>query len=115
MELVDDGALLGGRCGECRRHHFPLLVTCPYCAAPDGIERVRLPTTGTLWGWTAVTTAPPGYEGEVPYGFGVVELPVGLRVITRITESDPSKLMFGQSMQLVVDGPATYAFAPGDQ
>ena len=23
--------------------------------------------------WTAVTTAPPGYEGPVPYGFGVVE------------------------------------------
>jgi len=112
MELVDDGALVGGRCRECARHHFPLLATCPYCAAPDGIERVALPSTGTLWGWTAVTASPPGYEGPVPYGFGVVELPVGLRVITRITEPDPSRLHFGQPMHLVVEPDHGYAFAP---
>ncbi|MBV6508617.1 MAG: hypothetical protein JJLCMIEE_01682 [Acidimicrobiales bacterium] len=57
----------------------------------------------TLWGWTAVNAAPPGYRGEVPYGFGVVELPEGLRLVTRLTESDPSRLRFGQPMHLVID------------
>ncbi|MFN8037356.1 MAG: OB-fold domain-containing protein [Acidimicrobiia bacterium] len=112
-ELVENGALVGGRCSECGRHHFPVLETCPYCAAPGGIERVALPVTGTLWGWTAVTAPPPGYEGEVPFGFGVVELPVGLRIITRITEPDPSKLTFGQTVHLVLGADAPYAFAPG--
>ena len=72
--------------------------------------------TGTLWAWTAVTAAPPGYEGPVPYGFGVVELTEErLRIITRLRESDPAQLTFGQPMTLVADelpdGVITWAFA----
>ena len=66
------------------------------------MEDVALSATGTLWGWTAVTAAPPGYRGEVPYGFGVVELPEGLRVITRLTEPDPDALQFGQEVRLAI-------------
>jgi uncharacterized OB-fold protein len=72
---------------------------CPYCGS-DSLDDVELSNTGTLWGWTAVTAPPPGYGGEVPYGFGVVELPEGLRVITRLTESDPARLSFGQAVEL---------------
>jgi uncharacterized OB-fold protein len=79
---------------------------------------VPLSATGTLWGWTAVTAAPPGYVGEVPFGFGVVELPEGVRIITRVTESDPAALRHGQQMRLVVDAlnddVLTYAFAPDE-
>ena len=42
--------------------------------APTTCEEVRLSDVGRLWAWTAVTAAPPGYEGPVPYGFGIVEL-----------------------------------------
>ena len=118
----DDGAaaLLGGRCRSCGRPHFPRLATCPYCSADD-IAGARFTGPGTLWAWTAVTAAPPGYRGDVPFGFGVVELPDGLRVITRLTEADPSLLTFGQPMRLEIaalhaddDGRTvvTYAFAP---
>ncbi len=81
----------------------------------------RASGTGKLWTWTAVTTAPPGYRGAVPYGFGVVELPEGLRVVSRLTEPDPTRLAAGQPMHMVVvpvrvddDGHevTTYAFAP---
>jgi uncharacterized protein len=127
--VLDDGApgggrLVGGYSPTSGRHHFPLLGTCPYSGAAD-VERVELSTEGTLWGWTAVTAAPPGYRGAVPYGFGVVELPAErLRVITRLTEPDPSRLRFGQPMRLRVvplhtadDGSTvvTYAFAPEDE
>ena len=55
-------------------------------------------------GVTAVTAAPPGYIGAVPFGFGVVELThEKLRVITRLTEPDPANLEYGQSMRLVAD------------
>ena len=120
--------LLGGRCAGCDRVQFPMAPTCPACGA-DTINEVRLSDHGTLWGWTAVTAPPPGALGDVPFGFGVVELPEGLRVITRLTEPDPSRLAFGMSMQLtIIDlGPdpdpdrdaegngeilTTYAFAP---
>lgn len=113
--------LLGGFSSTSGKHHFPRLPACPYTGADD-VEPVELSDHGTLWGWTAVTAAPPGYSGDVPFGFGVVELSEGLRVITRITEADPAQLEFGMPMHLVVaplhtddEGTqvVTYAFAPG--
>jgi uncharacterized protein len=104
FELDDDGGLtlLGGFSPSSGLHHFPRFATCPYTGADD-VEAARLPDRGTLWAWTAVTTAPPGYRGPVPFGFGVVELTDGLRVVTRITEADPAVLAFATTMRLVAD------------
>jgi uncharacterized OB-fold protein len=117
FEIAADGsiALIGGYSPTSTKFHFPLLDTCPYSGATD-VERVALSGAATLWAWTAVTAAPPGYTGPVPYGFGVVELVrEQLRVITRLRERDPGKLAFGQPMTLVADelpgGVVTWAFA----
>ena len=108
-------ALLGSRCGACGSVHFPRTDGCTYCAAEDP-EPVELSRSGTLWAWTAVTAPPPGYAGDIPYGVGVVELPEGVRVITRLTESDPAALVEGQPMELRIvplhRDVVTYAFAP---
>jgi len=117
---VDTPRLLGSRCATCGSHHFPAHTTCPYCASED-VAPVHLSAQGTLWAWTSVGTAPPGYRGEVPFGFGVVELPEGIRVVTRLTEADPGRLAAGQPVALAVvplhtgeDGRVvtTYAFTP---
>jgi len=117
FEIAADGsiALIGGYSPTSTKYHFPLLDTCPYSGATD-VQRVALSGAATLWAWTAVTAAPPGYEGAVPYGFGVVELvDEQLRIITRLRESDPAQLEFGQAMTLVADelpnGVVTWAFA----
>jgi uncharacterized OB-fold protein len=107
--------LVGGYSATSNAFHFPLLDTCPYSGASD-VQRVELSRDGTLWAWTAVTAAPPGYDGPVPYGFGVVELTKEkLRIVTRLRESDPAKLSYGQPMTLVADelpnGMVTWAFA----
>ena len=111
----DHLVLLGGRSRSNGMHHFPRSDVCPY-TGEDDIDPVELPRTGRLWLWTAVNSAPPGYQGPVPYGFGVVELDgVGLRVVGRLTEADPSVLREGQPMQLVADrfdDIVTWAFAP---
>jgi uncharacterized protein len=120
---TDPPRLLGSRCEVCGRLHFPRHDTCPYCSA-SGARAVELSGTGHLWSWTAVTSAPPGYWGEIPYGFGVVELPEGVRVVTRLTEADPARLSAGQPMDMVVvplrvddagNRALTYAFAPRDE
>ncbi len=107
--------LLAGRCTNCGSHLFPRADTCTYCAAADP-EPVELTGPGTLWAWTAVTAPPPGYEGDVPFGVGVVEFPEGIRVIGRLTENDPSALRAGQPMALLLvplhDDVLTYAFTP---
>lgn len=91
-------ALLGARCTGCAQPHFPRLDQCPYCGV-EAVEPVELADHGTLWGWTTVTASPPGYLGTVPYGFGVVELADGLRIITRLALPDDS-WAFGQTMRL---------------
>ena len=122
FELRDDGSitLLGGFSAQSGRHHFPKSALCPFTGADD-VEPARLADRGTLWLFTAVTAAPPGYTGPVPYGFGVVELTDGLRVVTRLTEGDPSALEPGMAMRLVADVVAVdddgtevvaWAFAP---
>ncbi len=103
--LLSDGdqpALMGAHCLRCAHDHFPATDTCPYCGAAT-VEPVLLPTTGTLWAWTAVTAAPPGYTGRVPFGFGVVELGGRMRVVSRLTADDPAALHAGQTMRLVRD------------
>jgi uncharacterized OB-fold protein len=115
---ADPPALLASRCGNCGSVLFPRVDACTYCATEDP-EPVELAGPGVLWAWTAVTASPPGYEGDIPFGMGVVELPEGIRVITRLTESDPSALAEGQPMELRVvplhrnedgDDVITYAF-----
>ncbi len=112
-------ALLASRCVACGATLFPRVDTCTYCAAA-GAEPVEMAGPGTLWAWTAVTAPPPGYQGAVPFGVGVVELSEGVRVITRLTESDPAALSAGQTMELTVvplqrdaegNDSVTYAFA----
>jgi uncharacterized protein len=123
FQTTGDGTLLRtAACEACARLHFPASETCPYCGSDACRERLA-GRTGTLFLHTAISSRPPGYRGELPFGFGVVELPEGLRVVTRLTESDPSRLRFRQMMRLVVtplfiddDGTAviSYAYAPDE-
>lgn len=129
FRLEDDGSLvlLGGCSASSGLHHFPRSPVCPYTGADD-VREVDLPTRGTLWARTTVTSAPPGYPGAVPYGLGVVELttPGGpLRVVGRLVGPGPAGddgSWFGTPMVVVAeevpDGDGgtvvTWAFAPGD-
>jgi len=116
---TDPPALLGTRCGDCGRSAFPRTPTCPYCGSTR-VTDVLLSGSGTLWGWTTVSAPPPGYRGEVPFGFGIVELPEGVRVITRLT-APVDGYTFGMPLQLRIaplhedeDGTAvvTWEFGP---
>ena len=111
----DKPRLVGGYSPSSGQYHFPRAEVCPYSGADD-VEPVALPSTGTLWLWTAVTSAPPGYEGPVPYGFGVVELDgIGLRVVGRLTEPDPDALHEGRPVRVVpttISDVTVWAFEP---
>lgn len=126
---VNDGQprLLGSRCVECGNHMFPRQSGCPKCMT-DVQEDVELAAEGTLWSWTVQAFPPkaPPYLGPagddfVPYGVGYVELAGQVRVEARLTEADPTKLVIGMPMHLVLDPlciddegnqVVTYAFAP---
>ena len=121
-------ALIGSRCLQCGNHMFPVQSGCPRCSG-DRTETVELKRRGTLWTWTVQGFPPkaPPYAGNTdpktfqPFGVGYVELPGQLKVETRLTEADPTKLKIGMDMELVIvplstdeDGNelVTFAFAP---
>lgn len=116
----EEPRLLAARCASCGRPHFPAGPVCPYCGA-DGCSELRVGPEARLGLYTAVLTRPPGYRGTVPYGFGVVELAGGLRVVARLTEARLEQLRPGLAMRLVVEALFTddegravlsYAFRP---
>jgi acetyl-CoA acetyltransferase/uncharacterized OB-fold protein len=118
---VDAGGgarLLGGRCASCGRFSFPAQSVCAYCAS-DGCQVVPLSERGVIEVCTTVTNRPPGYEGTLPFGFGVVELPEGIRIISRI--ANPASASPGANADLIVEPLSTdnegrdivtYAFTP---
>ena len=105
----DNPALLGSRCNHCGIATFPVADACMACSGRD-VDVEELPRRGTLWTWTVQRFMPksPYDSGEAPetfkpYGVGYVELPGGVRVEARLTESDPDKLSIGMEMELLVD------------
>jgi uncharacterized protein len=119
FDASGSGRLLGACCPDCGRYHFPASADCPYCSGQN-CETRALSERGKLCLFTTVSNRPPGYSGEVPFGFGVVELPEGLQIITRLADG-AAKLDFGVAVRLVIvplhvdeDGRqvVTYAFEP---
>ena len=119
-ESEDGPRLLAAGCDACGRLHFPATETCPYCGHA-GCPVHEVGPHARLFLFTTIRSAPPGYRGPLPYGFGVVELPEGLRVVTRLTPPETSGLRPGTPMRLVVDPlfsdedgttVVSYAFAP---
>ncbi len=114
--------LAGARCTACGTTMFPFLGGCPKCGGSD-MERVALPTTGTLWSYTVQYFEPKapyrGLEPFEPFGVGYVDLG-DVCVETRLTVNDPAALSLDMPMRLVTitafldgDQPVqTFAFAP---
>ena len=128
VERADGPHLLGSRCNDCGTHAFPPQSGCQRCAGTN-TDKVELGNRGTLWTFTVQGFPPkaPPFKGSadpasfVPFGVGYVEIPGQVKVETRLTESDPAKLIIGMQMEMVLvplcvdaDGNevVTFAFKP---
>ncbi len=101
QDATGEPALVASRCDGCGLLHFPATPLCPWCGGESCTE-IAAGRRGRLHLWTVVETAPPGYRGPVPYGFGTVEIDEGLRVVARLVETDPARLARGQRLELVL-------------
>lgn len=92
------------------RHRETGVISFPAEPSDAEAEEILLSRTGTLFTWTTQQFVPPAppYTGDtdpesfVPYAVGYVELPEGILVEGRLTESDPERLVIGQEMELVL-------------
>lgn len=91
--------LLGSRCANCGAFRFPANEVCAICQHAEG-EVIELSRAGVVYTYTVVHAAPPGYQGEVPYALGVVELPEGLRVGATLLADDLETIAIGAPAEL---------------
>jgi uncharacterized OB-fold protein len=98
---VEPPQLTGGRCSSCQAVMFPRRQFCPECQR-DAVEGVGLSTSGTVYTFTIVRMVPPGYRGEAPYAYGVVELPEGLRLTSTLVADDLEAIDIGDRCEFIL-------------
>ena len=94
--------LFGGRCKACGEIVFPPVE---YCLKPDcrsEVEKIELSSKGKLYSYTIARISTPLFSP--PYVIAVVELPEGIKILSRmdIDESDFDKLEINMDLDLTV-------------
>jgi uncharacterized OB-fold protein len=97
------GRLRVQRCGSCGRHVFYPRSVCPFCMAAE-LEWVDAGGRGTVYSYTVVHRAPPGFGDDAPYPVALVELVEGPRLMTRLREVDPDDVRIGMAVELAIEG-----------
>jgi uncharacterized OB-fold protein len=94
--------LLGNKCKSCGKIYFPKAALCPECLKENGLEELKLSPRGKLYTYTVVRVPSPGFK--VPYAFGYVDLPEGVRVCSQISAAEPleGNLQLGMDMELFI-------------
>ncbi|MBI5966770.1 MAG: Zn-ribbon domain-containing OB-fold protein [Deltaproteobacteria bacterium] len=103
---TEDGQphLVGSRCHSCGTVYFPQQTLCIECLQEGTLKEHPLSRRGKLYSFTIVereSLAPPGFK--VPYAYGYVELPEGVRVLSKIIGWKPGTLKMGAGVELVVE------------
>jgi uncharacterized protein len=94
--------LVGSRCGVCKQSFFPKRSRCPNCQDKGRMEETPLSKKGTLYTYTIVRQAPPGFKP--PYATALIDLPEGVRLFAQLTTADPK--------EIEMDGPVELTFGP---
>jgi uncharacterized OB-fold protein len=96
--------LLGSRCRACGSFFFPQQALCMECLAEGSLQEHPLSGRGTLYSFTVVereSLAPKGFT--VPYAYGYVDLPEGVRVLSKILGWKPETLTLGAPVEFVLE------------
>lgn len=106
LNVPPDGQphLLGSRCNACGAFFFPQQALCTQCFAEGSLKEHPLKNQGTLYSFTIVereSLAPKGFK--VPYAYGYVDLPEGVRVLAKIVGWTPETLKLGAPVELIME------------
>lgn len=95
--------IIGSKCKVCERYFFPKRVICPYCYK-EVVQETELSKKGKLYSFTIIESekaAPPGFK--VPYAFGYIDLPEGVRVLSLLTDWKRDHLRLDMDMEVVIE------------
>ena len=98
--------LIASQCRACEEIFFPKMEKgwCVRCHK-ESLKDIKLNARGKIHTASVVMQKPGGgyYRGPVPYAYGFVNLPEGIRVESLFTSSDPDELEVGRDVELVVE------------
>lgn len=60
-----------------------------------------MPSTGKIFSFTLVHSAPEGFELETPYFLSLVELDNDVKILSQIVDSDIDKVKIGAPVRMV--------------
>jgi len=96
-------ALIACKCSSCGEIYFPKRDICQNCQNLH-LDEIILSRIGKIFSYVLVMQRPAShYKGSVPYAFGWVELPDGVRVETLFTGCKFEKLQIGMEVELVFE------------
>ena len=95
------GRLMGSRCGKCGHVSFPPRADCPECRHGE-FTFTELSGEGTVMTYTTIAAAPAGFEDDVPFDLGVVNLKETGRLLASFGSSiDTNDIAIDMPVQVV--------------
>lgn len=92
--------LEGNACKTCGAKFFPPRQVCSECRHTE-FEDFVFKGTGELYSYTTLSSAPEGYEDQLPYSVGMIKLDEGPMVEAQLTDVDAADLRIGMRMEMV--------------
>jgi uncharacterized OB-fold protein len=100
-QYLKDGYIMGSRCKQCGYESFPPRADCPQCLSGD-FEFKEISGRGKLLTYTVIHAAPTGFDDEVPYTIGVVDLEETGRLMAWFGDTIPDEeIKIGMDLQVV--------------
>jgi uncharacterized protein len=93
--------LEGNVCTRCEAVYFPPREICRECRCRE-LEPRALVGEGLLHSYTVVYQAPAGFDEQVPYAVGLVDLVEGPRITAMLSDIDLDELRIGMPLEMVV-------------
>lgn len=93
--------LIGTKCGNCGKVHFPPREICPNCHRKSigKMEKTHLSGEGTVISYSIVHDAPHSFEMLKPYAVAIIEVEDGERLTAPIIDCPPSEVKIGMKVE----------------
>ena len=90
------------RCRSCTAYRLPSRPRCPDCWSTD-TEWAVASGRGTLYSFGLMHQKFPGFEGETPYQYAIVELDEGPRIVSNIVGVPEGEVVVDMPLQALFD------------
>ena len=105
-KYMSQGKLVGGKCKNCGKVHFPPRPLCDDCLSKE-FEWTEISPKGKLLTYTVIHVAPAQFQSIAPYAVGIVQLEKGVKIPGMIKNVAPEQLKIGMELTINFEACAT--------